>query len=173
MPNPVARLVEFKGTRPGRQVYTWCPGCDNLHPFTIEAPPGPDGDRLNSGITWEWDGNLEAPTFSPSLLIRPSVHLCAGQHELRECTDPECDAISHAILYRVDGQLQQLKVHQVPAGAEQVRGHVAPCPLPEPWGPCHSFLRAGRWQFLSDSAHHLAGQTIDMVPLPDSHYRED
>jgi hypothetical protein len=34
-------------------------------------------------------------------------------------------------------------------------------------GPCHSFLRAGRWEFLSDSAHHLAGQTVDMVPLPD------
>lgn len=40
-------------------------------------------------------------------------------------------------------------------------------------GPCHSFVRAGRWEFLSDSAHHLAGQTVDMVPLPDWLVRED
>lgn len=31
---------------------------------------------------------------------------------------------------------------------------------------CHSFLRAGRWQFLTDSTHDLAGQTVEMVPLP-------
>ena len=116
---PVARIVEFIGKRPGRQAWTWCPGCDSLHPFTIEAPGGPDGDRLNSGITWEWDGNLESPTFSPSLL----------------CNNPHT---------------------RNPA-----------------WGACHSFLRAGRWEFLSDSAHRLAGQTVDMVPLPDFYARED
>lgn len=32
---------------------------------------------------------------------------------------------------------------------------------------CHSFLRAGRWEFLTDCTHDLAGQTVDMVPLPD------
>lgn len=32
---------------------------------------------------------------------------------------------------------------------------------------CHSFIRAGRWEFLSDCTHDLAGQTVDMVPLPD------
>lgn len=32
---------------------------------------------------------------------------------------------------------------------------------------CHSFLQRGRWQFLADSTHELAGQTVDMVPLPD------
>ena len=31
---------------------------------------------------------------------------------------------------------------------------------------CHSFLRAGVWEFLSDSSHALAGQTVPMVPLP-------
>ena len=31
---------------------------------------------------------------------------------------------------------------------------------------CHSFLRAGRWEFLGDCTHELAGQTVDMVPLP-------
>lgn len=32
---------------------------------------------------------------------------------------------------------------------------------------CHSFLRDGQWQFLGDSTHALAGQTVPMVPLPD------
>lgn len=29
---------------------------------------------------------------------------------------------------------------------------------------CHSFLRNGTWQYLSDCTHHLAGKT---VPVPD------
>jgi hypothetical protein len=32
---------------------------------------------------------------------------------------------------------------------------------------CHSFVRNGRWEFLSDCSHSLAGQTVEMVPLPD------
>jgi hypothetical protein len=31
---------------------------------------------------------------------------------------------------------------------------------------CHSFLKAGCWEFLADSTHELAGQTADVVPLP-------
>ena len=32
---------------------------------------------------------------------------------------------------------------------------------------CHSFLRAGVWEFLPDSTHTLAGQSVPMVPLPE------
>lgn len=32
---------------------------------------------------------------------------------------------------------------------------------------CHSFVRGGSWEFLTDSTHTLAGQTVPMVPLPD------
>lgn len=32
---------------------------------------------------------------------------------------------------------------------------------------CHSFIRDGRWQFLADCQHDLAGQTVPMVPVPD------
>jgi hypothetical protein len=31
---------------------------------------------------------------------------------------------------------------------------------------CHSFVRAGRWEFLGDCTHDLAGQTVEMVPVP-------
>lgn len=32
---------------------------------------------------------------------------------------------------------------------------------------CHSFIRAGQWEFLSDCTHALAGQTAPMAPFPD------
>lgn len=31
---------------------------------------------------------------------------------------------------------------------------------------CHSFVRAGMIEYLADSTHALAGQTVRMVPLP-------
>lgn len=31
---------------------------------------------------------------------------------------------------------------------------------------CHSFVTDGRIQYLADCEHELAGQTVDMVPLP-------
>lgn len=88
-----------------RTCWMWCPGCDHAVAIPIVGVDGsqPDGPR------WEWDGNVEAPTFSPSILQHPSGNI----------------------------------------------------PL------CHSFIKAGRWEFLSDSTHDLAGQTVDMVPLPD------
>ena len=164
MSNPVARIIEYVGSRPGRQVITWCPGCEAMHPFTIEAPPGPEGDRLNSGITWEWDGNLERPTFSPSLLCKPSVHLCEGEHEVNVCEGGDCGQTVHSLGAYIDGKIV---MKNLPEDAERIRLHVGPCPRDPAWGPCHSFLRGGRWQFLSDSAHKLAGKTVDMVPLPD------
>lgn len=165
----VARVVEYDGDRPGKQVWTWCPGCDQLHPFTIEAPPGPGGDRLNSGITWTWDGNLDAPTFSPSLLVHTSVRLC--EHELWVCPTEdggECEETSHLVGYRLpDGTAIAPKVHHpVPDGAVKALVHDRCLDERHLWGDCHSFLRAGRWEFLGDSAHQLAGQTVDMVPLP-------
>lgn len=34
-------------------------------------------------------------------------------------------------------------------------------------GACHSFIRNGQWQFLSDCDHELAGQMVPLEPLPD------
>jgi hypothetical protein len=30
---------------------------------------------------------------------------------------------------------------------------------------CHSFIRDGRWEFLSDCTHSLAGQTVEMIDI--------
>lgn len=37
---------------------------------------------------------------------------------------------------------------------------------PRPTYRCHSFLRAGVWEFLGDCTHALAGQHVPMVELP-------
>ncbi|MBK7823380.1 MAG: ammonia monooxygenase [Tessaracoccus sp.] len=84
--------------------WVWCPGCDDLHAWWIA-----DGREPVIGPVWEFDGNLEQPTVSPSL------HVSYG-----------------------------------------AAGSV-----------CHSFIRSGRWEFLPDSTHPLAGQTIPMIAVTD------
>ena len=37
-----------------------CPGCGYSHPVNINRSRHP---------VWEWNGSMEAPTFSPSLLV--------------------------------------------------------------------------------------------------------
>lgn len=81
--------------------YIWCPACDDLHGLPIEGTGHP---------VWQFDGNLDAPTLSPSILTRYG-----------------------------------------PGKDNRV---------------CHSFVRAGRWEYLADCTHELAGRTVPMVPLP-------
>ena len=70
----------------------WCPGCDEPHALSP---------------LWSFDGNLDTPTFEPSIL--------------------------------------------------QLHGDKR----------CHSFLRGGVWEFLSDSTHALAGLCTPVVQWPD------
>ena len=88
----------------GGGVMFWCPGCKMAHRIIAKGTPG-DGPR------WTYDGNPDAPTFSPSVLV--------------------------------NGNLKFMN-----PGAPR----------------CHSFVRAGRIQFLNDCSHDLAGKTVD---LPD------
>lgn len=41
----------------------WCPACKEVHIFTIEG-------KNSSGAAWTWNGNVDKPTFAPSMLIR-------------------------------------------------------------------------------------------------------
>ena len=44
------------------QVWFWCPGCDEAHAVMVGGNyPGPK---------WGWNGSLERPTFTPSILVR-------------------------------------------------------------------------------------------------------
>lgn len=47
----------------------FCPGCGLEHPYTINSKTRPN---------WNWNGDLEKPTLTPSLLCNPSYpeHRC-------------------------------------------------------------------------------------------------
>lgn len=85
-----------------------CPGCvgddtrksTGLHMLAVNTN--------KTSPAWTWDGNLEAPTISPSILT----------------------------------------------------GHGSPF-------RCHSFLKAGVFEFLTDSTHDLSGQFVPIPDLPD------
>ena len=44
--------------RSGANLDFWCPGCDDVHLIETEGP-----------YRWEWDGDRETPTISPSILV--------------------------------------------------------------------------------------------------------
>jgi hypothetical protein len=56
------KFVESIGTKNKGLVF-WCPGCKAYHRYVIE----PKGDY--SGPVWQWNGDMEKPTLSPSLLV--------------------------------------------------------------------------------------------------------
>lgn len=90
-----------------------CPGCIELNGSGLHMLP------VNTTATtpsWHWDGNLELPTISPSILTRTGV-------------DPNKNI-------------------------------------------CHSFLKAGVFQFLGDCTHSLANQFVPMLDLPDWFIKE-
>ncbi len=46
------------------QYMMFCPGCESGHSVWTEAP------NAHNGAKWGFDGNMEKPTFTPSLLVR-------------------------------------------------------------------------------------------------------
>lgn len=81
-----------------------CPGCGESH--VVPTKPTARG--------WDFNGSLERPTISPSLLVT----------------------------YRgVDDDGSRVETR------------------------CHSFVRDGRIEFLSDCTHALAGQTVDLPEI--------
>ena len=46
------------------EVCFYCPGCEHLHAVWVLEHRNPI-----TGATWQWNGDMVKPTFSPSLLI--------------------------------------------------------------------------------------------------------
>lgn len=83
-------------------VIFWCPGCESPHGVWLRGH-----EHLNPHrASWDWNGDLVKPTFSPSILVH--------------------------------------------ASERQPR--------------CHSFVRDGMIEYLTDSSHKLAGQTVPLPP---------
>lgn len=96
------KLIEYGSHDDGTKILGFeCPGCGYGHSFRTGGPP-------DKHPMWGWNGSMDSPTFTPSLLVY----------------DP------------------------MPDGTRRTR--------------CHSFVRDGNIQFLSDSIHNLAGKTVTL-----------
>jgi hypothetical protein len=42
----------------------WCPGCECAHAVWVNEPNDLTGSK------WNWNGDMERPTFTPSILVR-------------------------------------------------------------------------------------------------------
>lgn len=109
-----------------------CPGCDQDHGIVVAGPGA-----------WGYNHNPEAPTFTPSVLIR-SGHYTHDDQKPGNCW---CDFEERL----GEAQARRLRKH-----SQDSLGSDFKCYL------CHSFVTDGRIQFLSDSTHDLAGQTVDL-----------
>jgi hypothetical protein len=100
-----------------------CPGCDDWHTIDVTR--------------WAWNGDLDLPTISPSILVTSGHYVSSHQPGVDSCW---CD--------------YDRENPENPSGFS--------CAI------CHSFVRDGRIEFLSDCTHKLAGQTVDLPAREDS-----
>lgn len=60
----------------GTHVWIFCPGCKGYHSLRIRMPAQPTQEetndlRNNKHGMWSFNGDVEKPTFKPSLLVSP------------------------------------------------------------------------------------------------------
>ncbi len=60
----MSRLSAKLRSLEGGRVMFWCPGCDGAHQITVEDVPN------RQGPIWGYNGNPDAPTFTPSILVQ-------------------------------------------------------------------------------------------------------
>lgn len=76
----------------------WCPGCDESHGIPVDGSHG-----------WKWNGSIEMPTISPSILVKGTRALVDGKpvHWFKyEGPYPaeRCDFICHSFVR--DGKIE-------------------------------------------------------------------
>ena len=87
---------------------------------------------------WTWNDDLERPTLSPSILVTSGHYVTGFKKGEQKCW---CDFNEE----HPDWEGKAFKCYR-----------------------CHSFVRAGRIEFLSDCTHELAGQTVDLFEIEES-----
>ena len=109
------------------QLAFMCPGCKQSHSI-----------NYGGSNTWQWNGNADKPTITPSVLVRSGHYV--PSHKLGESCWCTFNA-EHA-----DDSRYADRFH---------------C------GQCHSFVTDGNIQFLHDCSHALAGQTVPLPEFKD------
>ena len=81
----------------------WCPGCKMAHQVTVRDDPKSQGPK------WGYNGNPDAPTFTPSILVRTGHFVQPDGKHCDKSGDPEwpCNcSCCHSFV--TDGQIQFL-----------------------------------------------------------------
>ena len=68
-----------------------CPGCDGAHCIPVDGPH-----------KWGWNGSIETPTFTPSILVRYP----ANPNAIEEFKEWRSERICHSFV--TDGRIQFL-----------------------------------------------------------------
>ena len=79
-----------------------CPGCKTGHQITVQDDPN------RQGPIWGYNGNPDAPTFTPSILVRGTARLTNEEHATimaGEKIEPR-KFVCHSLV--TDGQIQFL-----------------------------------------------------------------
>lgn len=59
--------ILYRGDEAKGELMFFCPGCQCGHSVTTKA-------ANDCGAQWKWNGNMDKPTFTPSLLIYADLH---------------------------------------------------------------------------------------------------
>jgi hypothetical protein len=59
----------------------WCPGCKGMHVIPTDSRGQANGHK------WTFDGNMEAPTFHPSINIVGQCHYWIRAGKIEYCSD--------------------------------------------------------------------------------------
>lgn len=79
------KLQAYKLDNGDTDLWFYCPGCGHQHPYRVDVPQ-------ENGAMWTWNGDMEKPTFTPSLLCNKDIpdlrcHLFLTDGQLRYCGD--------------------------------------------------------------------------------------
>lgn len=77
----------------GSPLLFWCPGCNGAHMIRHGDGPGP---------RWSWNGSLDKPTFSPSVLVEYPASPGATEEFKEWRTERRCHS------FVTDGRIQFL-----------------------------------------------------------------
>lgn len=132
------KLKRFEGT--GYAGYSfWCAGCKERHMVNTEESDG------KGRPVWGFNGDLERPVFTPSVLVWWTEPANLGNPEALQRD------LDEAAARRAAGEVN-VKIQQADKR-------------------CHTFVgcngaEPGQIIYLGDCTHALAGQTIDLPDLP-------
>ncbi len=102
----------------------YCPACKRPHMVSLDM--------------WTWDGNIETPAFSPSVLVT------SGHFDSNFKQGDPCWCTYNEEHKEPDDSLNKFTCNR-----------------------CHSFIIEGKIQYLPDCTHEYAGQTIELPDLPE------